>query len=204
MGSTWGIRPTTARRCVALLATALIVPALAGCSLLESPTSEVELSGLAACALGHTWTTDLNDAAEKISTELTNDKIPVTSVTAEGTQTLEWSVEGHAVLTPSYTITITTAPAADQVITIVETHSGKASGAIYINGEVGIPRKWDGTGAHIDTVADNNGAALEELPFPIPKTSFDDSVGLELTCEADTLSIHPRGAAITQLWSRAS
>lgn len=200
MDRKWGPRTNTARRGLAVLATALLVPALAGCSLIEPPNAEVELSGLAACALGHTWTTDLDDAAEKISAELTNDQIVVTSVVAEGTQTLEWSIEGHVVLTPDYTITITTAPAADQVITIVETHSGVATGAAYINGEVAIPRKWDNTGTHIDTVADNNGTILEELPFPIPTTTFDDGVGLELTCSGDTLSIHPRGAAITQIW----
>ena len=195
-----GTLKISSRHGLAVLVTVLLVPTLAGCSLLESSDTTAELSGLALCALGHTWTTDLDDAAAKISTELTNDKIPVTSVTAAGTQTLEWSLEGRVVLTSDYTITVLTAPAADQVITVVETHSGKATGAAYINGEVAIRRKWDGTGVNIDTVADNNGTTLEELPFPIPKTSFDDGVGLELTCEADTLSIHPRGSAITQIW----
>ena len=34
-----------------------------------------------------------------------------------------------------------------------------------------------GTGVTIDTVADNNGTVVEDLPFAVPQTSFDDAVG---------------------------
>ncbi len=204
MDRTRGMLTATTRWVGALAVATVLVPTLAGCSLLQSPDTNAELSALATCALGHTWTTDLEEAATKISEELVKDQIPVTAVTADGSQTLEWSIEGRVVLTSDYTITITTAPAADQVITVTETHSGTATGAAYINGEVAIPRKWDGSGVNIDTVADNNGTTLEELPFPIPKSSFDDGVGLELTCNGDTLSIHPRGSSVTQIWKLSS
>lgn len=203
MSPTRGTRASFARRGTALFLAVGFSTGLAGCSVLDAGGSEAPLSGIAACALGHTWTTDLADAAEKVSEVLLADQVPVTAVAAEGTQTLEWSQNQQVVLTSDFTLTITTAPAADQVLTIVETHSGTATGAAYINGEVAIPRKWDGTGVNIDTVAENNGTVLEELPFIIPQTSFDDAVGLELTCDGSTLTIHPRGQQVTQVWTRS-
>lgn len=191
------------RRGWTLILAAALLPGLSACSLLTSTEGEQPLTGIAVCALGQTWKTDLQDAAEQVKAALISEKVAVTDVTATGTQTLEWSSEGRVVLTPDYALTITTAPAADQVVTVIQTHSGKATGAAYINGDVAIPRKWDGTGVNVDTVADNNGTVLEDLPFAIPNTSLDDSVGLEITCEADTLTIHPRGSDLTQTWKRA-
>ena len=183
---------------------AALLPLLAGCSLLQTTGTETALTGIAACAFGHTWTTDLEDAAAQVKATLESDGVVVTSVTATGTQTLEWGIEGRVVLTPDYTVTVVTAPAADQVLTITETHAGSATGAIYVNGEVGIPRKWEGTGVSVDVVADNNGVVVEEPPFAIPATSFDDSVGLELTCSADKLTIHPRTTQVIQTWKRSA
>lgn len=199
-----GTRARGVRVASALVLTAALMPGLTACSALTSTEGEQPLSGLALCALGHTWTTDLTDAATQVKASLTGDQVPVTNVTSTGTQTLEWSIEGHVVLTPDYTLTITTAPAEGEVVTVKQTHSGKATGAVYINGEVAIPRKWDGTGVNVDVVADNNGTVLENPPFDIPDTSFDDSVGLELTCNGDTLTIHPRGSDVTQTWKRSN
>jgi hypothetical protein len=193
----------TFRRASALALVALALPLLSGCSLLSSTADEQPLTGVALCALGNTWTIDLEDVAVQVQEALTADQIPVTAVTATGSQTLDWSLESQVLLTPDYTLTITTAPAADQVLTIKQTHSGTATGAVYINGAVAIPRKWDGTAVNITTVADNNGTTVEDLPFPVPQTSIDDSVGLEITCDADTLTVHPRGSSITQIWKKS-
>ena len=203
MTAIWGTRPRGVRRASTLLLAVALLPSLSACSLLTTSEGQAPLTGIAMCALGHTWTTDLEDAAAQVKAALIAEQVPVTDVIATGTQTLEWSIEGRVVLTQDYAVTITTAPAADQVVTVVETHSGTATGAAYINGEVAIPRKWDGTGVNVDTVADNNGTILEDVPFAIPNTSFDDSVGLEITCEAQTLTIHPRGSDLTQTGTRS-
>jgi len=203
MSAIRGTRPKGVRWASTLILTAALVPGLSACSLLTSTEGEAPLTGIAQCSLGHTWTTDMTDVAEQVKAALTADQISVTDVTATGTQTLEWSIEGHVVLTPDYTLTITTVPATVQILTIKQTHSGKATGAAYISGEVAIPRKWDGTGVTIDTVADNNGTVVEDLPFAVPQTSFDDAVGLEITCSGDTLTIHPRGSDVTQTWKRS-
>ncbi len=177
-----------------------LVTGLSGCSVLQSP-GDAPLTGIAACALGHTWKADLDDLAAQVRAELQESGVPVTAVEATGQQSLEWATDSQVVLTTDYVLTVTTAPAADQVLTIVETHAGTATGAAYINGEVAIPRKWDGTGVSTETVADNNGTAVEEITISIPATSFDDAVGLELTCNGGELTIHPRGSSITQKWS---
>ncbi len=189
-----------ARRLTALAIPVALLASVSGCSVLQSP-ADAPLTGIAACALGHTWQVDLDDLAAQVLTELQQDGVAVTAVVATGEQSLDWATNSEVVLTTDYVLTITTEPAAGQVLTIVETHSGTATGAVYINGEVAIPRKWDGTGVSIETVADNNGTPVEEITITIPATSFDDAVGLELTCNGGELTIHPRGSALTQKWS---
>lgn len=202
MTSMWESR-AAARRAGTLVLVAAVVPALAGCAVLGLEQEQTPLTGVAACALGHTWTADLTDAAAQVAASLTGDGVPVTSVVAEGTQTLEWDTRGHVILSPDYTVTVTTAPAADQVLTLVKTYSGQATGAAYINGDIAIPRKWDGAELSIDTVVQLNGEIVEEPPFDLPPTSFDDSVGLLLTCDGSTLTIQPRGDQIVQIWTRS-
>jgi hypothetical protein len=184
-----------ARRYSAAALAVALAGGLTGCSVLESST-DAPLTGIAACALGHTWQADLDDLAAQVLTQLQD-----AGVAATGSQSLEWGTDSHVALTEDYVLTITTAPASGQVLTIVETHSGTATGAAYINGEVAIPRKWDGTSVSVETVADNNGAPVEEITISIPATSFDDAVGLELTCNGGEMTIHPRGSSITQKWS---
>lgn len=204
MTSLWGSRAGSARRAGALALLVAIGPTLAGCSVLGLEDEEEVLTGVAACALGHTWDADLTATAVKVQELLASDGIPVTSVVAEGSQTLEWGLKSEVILKPDYTITVTTAPGTDQVLTLVETHSGEATGAAYLNGDIAIPRKWDGTGITVDTVVTLNGAIVEEVPFTIPPTSIDDSVGLLLTCSDATLTIQPRGDQIVQTWTRSN
>lgn len=178
----------------------VIVVALSGCSLL-TPPAPPPLAGTAACALGHTWKADLDSLSTQVLNKLTSGGVPVTEVTTTGDITLTWSVEGHVVLANNYVMTIKAAPAADQVVTVVQTVSGEATGAAYVNGEVAIPRKWDASKVNTAVVADNNGTAVDPIPIKIPPITFDDSVGLELTCTSGALTTHPRGGQITQSWT---
>lgn len=195
----------TARRATAIALPAVLVFTLGGCALVDTNGDEDVLTGIAACALGHTWELDLTELAEQVKADLEKNGVAVQNVVGSGEQTLDWSVEGHVALDSNYELTITSAPAADQVLTVVETHSGTIKGAAYINGEVAIPRKWDDSKYTLDTTAENNGAevAVADIGYVIPVTTFDDSVGLELTCNGDELTIHPRGSQITQTWSRS-
>lgn len=192
------------RRSAAVVASAVLVFGLGGCALLEPSGGPQPLTGIAACAQGHTWALNFEDVAAKVLAEMQAEGAPVTAVVATGEQTLDWDLQGHVVLTTDFDLTITATPAADQLITIVESHAGRATGAAYINGEVAIPRNWDGSGMNVEAVGDNNGTPLETIPWEIPWIGIDDSVGLELTCDGENLTIHPRGEKIIQLWTRTS
>lgn len=185
----------------ALSATVLL--ALSGCALLQPDTSDNELTGLEVCALGHTWALDTADLATQINASFAANNVVLTSAEISGTQTMTWDLRSAMKITSDYTITLKSAPAADQVVTVVQTHKGDASGKAYISADVAIPRNWKADDLTVDTVADNNGTALEDLPYAIPATDFDDSVGLELTCDGDTMTIHPRGGKFTQTWTKS-
>lgn len=196
---------STAQRFTALVIPAALIFTLGGCSLLTTGGDQAPLTGIAACALGHTWSLDTAALAEQVKTSLTKDGVAVQDVTVDGTQTMDWTVEGHVTLTSDYTMTITSVPAADQLLTVKTVHSGTTTGAAYINGEVAIPRKWNDGKFSIDVTADNTGTEVPrgEIPYAVPATDFDDSVGLELTCNGNELTTHPRGTTITQTWAKA-
>ena len=194
----------TARRASVIALPAVLLVTLGGCALVDPSGGDDVLTGTAACALGHTWELDVAGVAEQVKADLTKIGVPVTDVVGSGTQTLDWSLEGHVALDSNYTITVTTAPAADQVLTVEQVHSGSVTGAAYVNGEVAIPRKWDDSQYSVDTTADLAGAEIKvaDIGFEVPKSDFDDSVGLELTCNGKELTIHPRGSVVTQTWTR--
>jgi hypothetical protein len=191
----------TARVVAAIVLPATLAVGLSGCSLLQASGSEDTLTSIEACALGHTWNLDVADLASQVRGELEGNGVPVTDVVGSGTQTMVWDLNREMTITTDYGLTVTTAPAADQVLTVVQTHKGSSTGKVYINAEVGIPREWDGTGFKVKTVADNNGTAVDDPGIVIPETDFDDAVGLEMTCDAGVLTTHPRGSTITQTWS---
>ena len=179
-----------------------LVVGLTGCSLLEPSGGPEPLTGVAACALGHTWELNMADVSEKLLAELQRQKVPASAVVSEGTQTLAWDERAHVVLTSDFTVTITAPVAADQTVTVIRTYPGEAIGPAYINGDVAIPRRWDVSEQAVETVADNNGTPLEEVPWAIPSVGIDDSVGLILTCDGSTMTIQPRGSRIVQTWTR--
>lgn len=190
-------------RKAALTLPAVLVLTLGGCALLEPAGTNEPLTGIAACALGHTWTQDFEALVPLITDQLGKNGIGVTGVTFTGEQTLVWDDRAHMTIESNYTVAVTTTPAEGQTQTVTETHTGTATGAAYINGDVAIPRKWDNKLTY-EAVADINGEALEAVPFAAPNTSFDDAVGLILTCDGDKLTIHPRGTQLTQTWTRTN
>lgn len=187
-------------RKAALALPALLVLTLGGCALLEPAGTNVPLTGIAACALGHTWTQDFEGIKQQITDDLSKKGINATGITVTGEQTMEWTEKSQMSISGDYTIAVTTAEAEDKTLTVTEAHHGTASGAAYINGDVAIPRNWETTFGW-DTTADLSGETLEAPPYGLPVTVFDDSVGLILTCDGDTLTIHPRGSKLTQTWN---
>lgn len=191
-----------ARRLAAVAVPALLIAGLGGCSLIDPGSTQEPLSGIAACALGNTWNLDTAALAEQVGADLARQSVAVTEITAAGSQTLDWQVDGDIVMDSDYTVSITTAPAADQAITVTDTHRGRAEGVAYINAEVAIPRDWDSTGVSVETVGQLNGAPLEAIPFRVANVDLDDSVGIELTCDGSTLTTHARGGDITLRWTK--
>ena len=177
----------------------LVGVSLAGCSLVEVP-DPAPLSGLAACALGNTWSLDTARLAEAVTAELATRGVAVTTA-AEGSETLTWGLDSKMAIDTDYTLTLTSGPA-DQVTVLTEKHSGKSTGIAYINSEVAIPRDWDGSGLNVTTTATLNGAALEALPYALAAIDIDDSVGVELTCDGGTMTTHQRGSDITLTWTK--
>jgi len=186
-------------RTVVVAASAALLAGLSGCSLLEPAVHEEVLSDVARCTMGHTWSLDTADLATQLLAELQKDHPDVTAVDANGTTTIDWGLDSTAELTADLTITVT-AGTAEQPTVITQTQNGTAGGKTYINADVAIPRSWKNK-IDIKATAQNAGVALDEAPFGLPSTTLDDSVGLELTCDGGTLTIHPRGATITQKWT---
>src|SRR5882757_2799555 len=149
----------TARRATIVALPALLAFALTGCSLLVAPDSDTTPTGIAACALGYTWNLDTKGLAPQVLTELQKRGVPATTVTAEGTQTLDWSIRGDVVVNSNYTLTVTASAAADQVTVATQTHKGKATAQAYIDAEVAIPRNWKNSTFKVDTKFLVNGAA---------------------------------------------
>lgn len=193
---------TTARRMIAFVLPATLIVGLSGCALIEPAVSQDPPSALETCALGSTWTLDLTLLEEQVNAALTGDRVKVTAVDAQGAQTLDWSSKSDLVITTDYTLTVTVEPAAEQVIAITEVHRGSAQGKAYINGDVAIPRDWDGGDFTVEDTATNNGVALETIPYPMPRLVIDDSVGLEMTCTDGTMTVHPRGGDVTLTYTK--
>lgn len=192
-------RLITARRAGVVAAAILVGVSLTGCSLVEV-AAPAPLSGIAECSLGKTWSLDTGKLAEAVQAELATRGITVVA-TADGSQTLTWGLDSKLVLDTDYTITLTSG-ADDAKTVITDKHSGKSTGIAYINAEVAIPRDWDGTGLTVTTTGTLNDAALEALPYTLVATDIDDSVGIELTCDGNTLTTHQRGTDLTLTWAK--
>ena len=187
------------QRATSVVLSAAIMLGLGGCSLIEPQGTVVPLTGIAACAQGHTWKLDMAKLAEDVKANIAAQGVGA-EVATSGTQAMTWDVDGAVKIDSSYTLTMTSVPAEGQLQTVTTTHTGAATGASYINENVAIPRNWDATGTIIKTVGDLNGAPLDPVPYSVLNADLDDSVGVELTCDGDALTTHPRGGGVTQAW----
>lgn len=188
-------------RLVAVAASVAVVFGLSGCGLFVPQVDEEPLSDIAQCAMGHTWTLDTTDLSAKLLAELQRDFPTVGEVVTTGSKVIEWGSDFGLDVTSDLTITITfTAPTPDQVVTVRQTQIGTASGTAFINTDVAIPRDWE-NGIEVETTADLGGVPQDRVGITVPPTAFDDTVGLILTCDGASLSITPRGASITQMWT---
>ncbi|MDJ0335576.1 hypothetical protein QMG83_10120 [Salinibacterium sp. G-O1] len=189
------------QRATSVVLSAAIVVGLGGCSLIEPQGTVVPLTGLAACAQGNTWNLDMTKLAETVKANIAAQGFGV-EITTAGKQVMVWDIDGAVVIDSDYTLTITSAPAPEQVQTVTTTHVGKATGASYITENIAIPRDWDATGTVIKTVGDLDGTPIDPVPFSVLNADLNDSVGVELTCDGETLTTHPRGSSITQTWTK--
>lgn len=187
------------QRTTSVVLSAAIVFGLGGCSLFEPQGTEVPLTGIAACAQGHTWNLDMAKLAEDVKANIAAQGAGV-DVATSGTQTMMWDTDGAVVIDSAYTLTMTSVPAEGQLQTVTTTHTGTATGASYIDENVAIPRDWDATGTIVKTVGDLNGAPLDPVPYSVLNADLDDSVGVELTCDGNALTTHPRGGGVVQAW----
>ena len=190
------------QRATTVVLSAAIIVGLGGCSLIEPQGTDVPLTGIAACAQGATWSLDMAGLAAAVTADLTAQGVAAPTVTPDGNQTMTWDLDGNVVIDSRFTLVITATPAADQIQTVTTTHRGIATGESYITGNVAIPRDWDGTGTVIASVGDQNGAPMDPIPFAVLNADLDDSVGVELTCDGDTLTTHQRDGAVVQTWTK--
>lgn len=195
----------TARRAAMVALPALLVFGLTGCSLLQAKDASSAPTGIAACALGHAWKLDTADLAKQVDAALKKNGLPVTTVTADGSQTFDWKINGDVSVSSDYTVVVTLTPAAGQSTVATRAHKGTATGEAYINGGVAIPRNWKNTDSAAVTTFVINGkdkVAADPEPYVMVTTDFDDSAGLEMTCSGNAMTTHARGSQITQSWKR--
>ncbi len=193
----------TARRAATIALPALLVFGLSGCALLESQGTDTTLTGVAACAQGHTWSVDTADLAAQVLADLKGRDIKASAVDVEGTQTLTWGLDSAMTITSDYTFTIT-AKSSDKVLISTQVHQGESTGKAYVNADVAIPRTWDASGFEVTTTFELDGAEVtESVPFTTIETDFDDTVGIILTCDGTAMTTQPRGTEIVQKWTRS-
>ncbi|MEP6479348.1 MAG: hypothetical protein ABJB03_08155 [Rhodoglobus sp.] len=190
------------RRALAIVAPALLLVALSGCSLLSTQDAE-PTTGVPACVPGHTWSTDLKDLDAQLTAYLTKHGLPTATVVSTGSQTLEWPDSDKVKLTTDYTTVVSVPNVDGTVVTkITEVHKGPASGIIYLNGPIAVPRDWDDSAFKMTATADINGTATEPLPFAVPETVLNDEVALDVTCDGKSMTMLAHGALVTIKWDR--
>lgn len=194
----------SSKRATVLLAAPAVMLVLSGCALIEPADTSEPPTAMDLCALGHTWTLDTTDLAEKLLTELPTEDIPATAVEPTGGQTLTWASDGTLTIDSDLVLTITAEPKKDQVMTITQAYTGTVTGEALINVDVAIPRNWDESSYTVETSAVLDGEPVEDLAYTIPRSDFNDVLGLVLTCEADVMTVNPRGTDFIQRWTKSN
>jgi hypothetical protein len=194
----------SSKRSSALLMGPAVLLVLSGCALIEPADTSEPPTAMQACALGHTWKLDTTDLSEKLLVELPLSDVPATAVEPTGGQTLDWKQDGALTIKSNLVLAITAVPQADQIMTITRSYNGTVAGKALINADVAIPRDWNVSQYTTETSAFLNDEPVEDLTYTIPRSDFDDMLGLIITCEADVLTVNPRGTDLIQRWTRAS
>ncbi|MBH0115860.1 hypothetical protein I6E52_03275 [Salinibacterium sp. NG253] len=194
----------SSKRASALLMAPAVLLVLSGCALIEPADTSEPPTAMELCAMGHTWTLDTADLAEKLLAELPSEDVPAKAVEPSGGQTLTWESTGALTIDSDLVFTISAEPKSDQVMTITRSYTGTVVGKALINVDVAIPRDWDVTDYTIDTTAVLADEPVEELKYTIPRSDFDDKLGLIITCEADVMTVNPRGTSLIQVWNKVS
>ncbi|WP_343924420.1 hypothetical protein [Rhodoglobus aureus] len=194
----------SSKRSTALLMAPAVLLVVSGCALIEPADTSEPPTAMQLCAQGHTWELDTTDLSEKLLVELPAQDVPATAVESSGGQTMTWQEDGYLTIESDLVFTITATPKKDQVMTITQAYNGTVAGKALINVDVAIPRDWDVSDYEIETSAVLNDEPVEELAYTIPRSDFDDMLGLVLTCEADVLTVNPRGTDFIQRWTKAS
>ena len=113
------------------------------------------------------------------------------NVTVEGTQTLTYTaVIGTLTLQSDLTITATV-NGANQVTT--RTVKGESTGRAFFSDDVAIPRDWDEQKLTVTDTFTQDDAPVDPIPWSVPHSWLDDTVGLVTTCSSDTLTLVARG-----------
>ncbi|WP_341954332.1 hypothetical protein [Salinibacterium sp. TMP30] len=194
----------SSKRSSALLMTPAVLLVLSGCALIEPADTSEPPTAMQACALGHTWELDTTDLSEKLLVELPIQGVPANAVEPSGGQTLTWQKDGGVTIDSDLVLTITAVPKKDQIMTITQAYNGTVTGEALINVDVAIPQNWDASKYTIETSAVLGEEPVEEVPYTIPRSDFDDVLGLIITCEADAMTINPRGTDLIQRWTKTS
>lgn len=194
----------SSKRSRALLLAPAVLLVVSGCALIEPADTSEPPTAMQVCALGHTWELDTTDLSEKLLVELPIEGVPASAVEPSGGQTWTWKANGDLTIDSDLTFTITAAPKKDQVMIITQAYTGTVTGKALINVDVAIPRDWDVSNYEITTSAVLNDEPVEEVPYTIPRSDFDDMLGLIVTCESDVLTVNPRGTDLIQRWTKAS
>lgn len=191
------------RASVLMMAPAVLL-VLSGCALVEPADTSQPPTAMQLCALDQTWSLDTTDLSEKLLAELPSNGVPASAVEPTGGQTLTWQKDGDLTIESDLDFIITAAPKADQVMTITQSYSGTITGQAPINVDVAIPRMWDVSKYTVESTAVLNEEPVEELAYTIPRKDLNDVLGLVITCEADVMTINPRGTDLIQRWTKSS
>ena len=153
--------------------------------------------GLAGCIDG-AWEADTGDLADQLQTYFTENGSPVTSVTDEGSSTLQ--VEGDT-MTYDIDVTFTAVADLDGVdMVIVQHHLGRSSGGWAVEGDEVVFSGWTNgiTITNAITIGGVSSGDATELP-----ADTGGGVPMAVECAGDTMVTAPEASPFTTTWNRA-
>ena len=194
----------TMRRAAAVTAVAATMT-LGGCALI-TPTAPVKTpSALEACAHSTVWTLDTAALQAQLVPMFAESGVAVSEVLVSGTQTFEWTENGHVTIESAYTITATAPSDVAETPWIgTQTVTGTTTGRAYFSDVIAVPRDWNADGLVIETIGTKGAEPLEVPAFAVPRTILDDTVGLEVVCTPELMTTHGRGTDLVLTWLPAS